>query len=81
MADSFEYIAKAMGVYFVPLSYFNALNVKEVGAAFVWTPNSGTLHKNSVTFDGTVTTDKLHPSATGHQIIANALQRFCEQIV
>lgn len=76
MADSMEYIAKAMGAYFVPLSYFEQLNQNETASRIMWTPTGYSHPRKTGSTWGS--TDKLHPSINGHQLIAHALERFVE---
>lgn len=77
MAEGMEYVAKAMGAYFVPLSYFESLNLPaETPALVYWTP-TGYSHPRAAGSNWGKT-DKLHPNILGHQIIANALTRFVE---
>ena len=77
MAAGMEYIAKAMGAYFVPLSYFHGLDSVEGVSRILFTPTGGYVHPRE---DGThyTVTDRLHPNATGHALIANGLTRFIE---
>lgn len=76
MAEGMEYIAKAMGAYFVPLSYFETLNQTETTSRIYWTPTGYSHPRRAGSAWGT--TDKLHPSINGHQKIAHALERFVE---
>lgn len=75
MADGMEYVAKAMGAYFVPLNYFRLLDIVENASRLVWTPTAGYVHprESGTHYNGT---DRLHPNAIGHALIANGLTRF-----
>lgn len=78
MADAFEYVAKNLGAYFIPLNYFSQLASPNPVGRTVWTPNGGSVtprQGNYVNF----TVDYLHPNAIGHQIIADGIQRYCEE--
>lgn len=78
MADAFEYVAKNLGAYFIPLNYFSQLASPNPVGRTVWTPNRGSVtprQGNYVNF----TVDYLHPNAIGHQIIADGIQRYCEE--
>lgn len=74
MAEEFEKVAKNLGAYFVPLSYFSSLARSNI---MLWTPTAGNFHPRIPTTSG-VAVDYLHPSALGHQQIADGLVRFCE---
>lgn len=78
MAEAMEKTAKNLGAHFVPLSYFGALNQRvSTGQSSLFTITSG-YDLPSVSGVGDTAQDYLHPNATGHQIIANALQTYCE---
>lgn len=81
LASEFEYVANALGAFFVPLGYFSDLfSARTVsGGKFLWTATSGVIGPRYETASTAVTVDWLHPTAIGHQIIANGLQRFCEE--
>lgn len=85
-ADSAEYICKAFGSYFVPLSYFGSLDSGYSGFSAnqcIWIPN-GNWYRCPGGFEGGIPRDNcdhLHPAPVGNQIIANGLQRFCENIL
>lgn len=79
LALSMEYIAKAFGAYFMPLEYIsNLLTHNDGGATVNFTSTSGYVSPRveSTTYG---VTDRLHPSATGHAMIANALTRFIDE--
>lgn len=75
LADSFEYAAKNLGAYFVPINYFSSLNRSN---ASLWTITAGYSGPRVQRYSD-ISTDLLHPSTLGHQQIADALQRFCEE--
>lgn len=79
LAQEMEYTAKNMGAYFVPLSYFGSMNsLRASGNSDIWTPTAGYSSPRQKT--STVTSvDWLHPTALGHQYIADGLRRFCEE--
>lgn len=82
-ADAAEYICKAFGSYFVPLSYFAPLDSTYLDSSnCIWIPNGNWYRvpgKGSGNQNGYC--DFLHPGPVGNQIIANGLQRFCENIL
>lgn len=75
LADSFEYTAKNLGAYFVPINYFSSLNRSNTS---LWTITAGYSGPRVQRFSD-ISTDLLHPSTLGHQQIADALQKFCEE--
>ena len=78
LSSEFEYVATALGAYFVPLNYFNDLMSNAPGTNTVWTMTAGYTTPRTNTAVGT-SVDYLHPNAIGHQMIADALARFCEE--
>lgn len=79
LAQEMEYTAKNMGAYFVPLDYFHRLSDNGVESTLLWTPTNGYMGPRAGREGGDYATDHLHPTTLGHQIIADALQRFCEE--
>lgn len=78
MADAFEYVAKNLGAYFIPLNYFSQLTSPNPVNRTVWTPNGGSVTPRQSNY-ANFTVDYLHPNAIGHQIIADGIQRYCEE--
>lgn len=78
MADAFEYVAKNLGAYFIPLNYFSQLASPNPVGRTVWTPNGGSVTPRQDNY-ANFTVDYLHPNAIGHQIIADGIQRYCEE--
>lgn len=78
MADAFEYVAKNLGAYFIPLNYFSQLASPNPVSKTVWTPNGGSVTPRQDNY-ANFTVDYLHPNAIGHQIIADGIQRYCEE--
>lgn len=78
MADAFEYVAKNLGAYFIPLNYFSQLASPNPVGRTVWTPNGGSVTPRQNNY-ANFTVDYLHPNAIGHQIIADGIQRYCEE--
>lgn len=78
MADAFEYVAKNLGAYFIPLNYFSQLASPNPVSGTVWTPNGGSVTPRQDNY-ANFTVDYLHPNAIGHQIIADGIQRYCEE--
>lgn len=78
MADAFEYVAKNLGAYFIPLNYFSQLASPNPVDRTVWTPNGGSVTPRQSNY-ANFTVDHLHPNAIGHQIIADGIQRYCEE--
>lgn len=78
MADAFEYVAKNLGAYFIPLNYFSQLASPNPAGRTVWTPNGGSVTPRQDNY-ANFTVDYLHPNAIGHQIIADGIQRYCEE--
>lgn len=78
MADAFEYVAKNLGAYFIPLNYFSQLASPNPAGGTVWTPNGGSVTPRQDNY-ANFTVDYLHPNAIGHQIIADGIQRYCEE--
>lgn len=78
MADAFEYVAKNLGAYFIPLNYFSQLASPNPIGRTVWTPNGGSVTPRQDNY-ANFTVDHLHPNAIGHQIIADGIQRYCEE--
>lgn len=78
MADAFEYVAKNLGAYFIPLNYFSQLASPNPVGRTVWTPNGGSVTPRQSNY-ANFTVDHLHPNAIGHQIIADGIQRYCEE--
>lgn len=78
MADAFEYVAKNLGAYFIPLNYFSQLASPNPVGRTIWTPNGGSVTPRQNNY-ANFTVDYLHPNAIGHQIIADGIQRYCEE--
>lgn len=76
LAEEFEKVATKLGAFFVPLNYFASLNR---GNYTLWTATAGCYHPR-ISVNTGIAVDYLHPSALGHQQIADGLQRFCEEV-
>ena len=78
LSKEFEYVANNLGAYFVPLQYFEQLmNNSDHPNVSCWTATGGASSPRIATVSGSGV-DYLHPNATGHQMIADALYTFCE---
>ena len=75
LSDSLEYAAKMMGVYFVPINKFDKIGMN----SSCWMPSSGYFGPRSGQYVSNLTTDYLHPSAIGMEIIADVLTKFVEE--